>query len=85
MRAFNYSPRYANAVRVLNRLLDKEFLSAEEIRLYDDQGRVIEYINNRLLVPVLSMKISRDGEYVRVWYLSQEAIDDYYNRREYQF
>ncbi|HCX4191983.1 hypothetical protein [Escherichia coli] len=74
MRAFNYSPRYANAVRVLNRLLDKEFLSAEEIRLYDDQGRVIEYINNRLLVPVLSMKISRDGEYVRVWYLSQDDL-----------
>ncbi|MBM0997889.1 hypothetical protein JQN41_24375, partial [Escherichia coli] len=56
---------------------DKEFLSAEEIRLYDDQERVIEYINNRALVPVLSMKISRDGAYGRGWYLKQEAIDDY--------
>ena len=44
MRAFNYSPRYANAVRVLNRLLDKEFLSAEEIRLYDDFF-IVEYEN----------------------------------------
>lgn len=85
MRAFNYSTRHANAVHVLNRLLDKEQLAAEEIRVYDDQGRVIEFINNKLLVPVERMKVKRGDEYVRVWYLSDKTISDFYNAREQQY
>jgi hypothetical protein len=84
MRALRYSARHANAVHVLERLLKKEQLAADEIRMYDDQGRVIEYINNKLLVPVDRMKVKRDEEYVRVWFLSDKTINDYYNDRDKQ-
>lgn len=85
MNASNYSARHANAVHVLDRLLKKEQLDAEQIRAYDDQGRVIEHINNKLLVPVERKKVQRDEEYVRVWYLSDETIDDFYHNRDQQF
>jgi len=84
MKAFNYTSRHANAANVLERLLRKEQLDAEQIRLYDDQGRVIEYINNRLLVPVSRIKIQRGDDVVRVWYLTDETINDYYHDRERQ-
>jgi len=84
MRASNFSARHANAVHVLERLLKKEQLDAEQIRVYDDQGRVIEHINNKLMVPVERKKIQRDNVYVRVWYLSDETIDNFYHNREQQ-
>lgn len=84
MRAFNYSTRYVNALHVLERFLDKEQLDAEQIRAYDDQGRVIEFINNKLLVPVERMKVQRGDEYVRVWYLTDKTISDFHNAREEQ-
>lgn len=85
MRAFNYSTRYVNALHVLERFLDKEQLDAEQIRAYDDQGRVIEFINNKLLVPVERMKVQRGKEYVRVWYLTDKTICDFHNAREQQY
>lgn len=84
MKAFKYSARHANAIHVLERLLDKEQLDADEIRAYDDQGRVIEYINNKLLVPVDRMKVKRGEEYIRVWYLSNKTIHDYFHDRDRQ-
>lgn len=84
MSALRYSTRHANAVHVLERLLNREQLAADEIRMYDDQGRVIEYINNKLLVPVERTKVMRDEEYVRVWFLSDKTISDYYNARDKQ-
>lgn len=84
MRAFNYSARYANAIHVLERLLNRELLTADQIRAYDDQGRVIEYINNKLLVPVERKKVKRGDVFVRVWYLSDETIFGYYNERDQQ-
>lgn len=85
MKAFNYSTRHANAVHVLNRLLNKETLTADQIREYDDQGRVIEYINNKLLVPVDRMKVQKGDESVRVWYLTDKTISDYCNNRSRQY
>jgi len=85
MRAFTYSTRYVNALHVLERFLDKEQLDAEQIRAYDDQGRVIEFINNKLLVPVERMKVQRGDEYVRVWYLTDKTISDFHNSREEQY
>lgn len=85
MKAFNYSTRHANAVHVLNRLLNKETLTADQIREYDDQGRVIEYINNKLLVPVDRMKVQKGDESVRVWYLTDKTISDYCNSRSRQY
>ncbi len=85
MKAFNYSTRHANAVHVLNRLLNKETLTADQIREYDDQGRVIEYINNKLLVPVDRMKVQKGDESVRVWYLTDKTINDYCNNRSSQY
>lgn len=85
MRAFHYSARHANAVHVLERLLNKEQLEADQIRVYDDQGRVIEYINNKLLVPVERMKVKRGDEHVRLWYLSDQTINDFYYNREQQY
>jgi len=85
MRAFNYSARHANAIHVLERLLNKEALEADQIRAYDDQGRVIEYINNKLLVPVDRMKVKKGEEYVRVWYLTDKTISDYSNNRDRQY
>jgi len=84
MRDFKYSVRHANAIHVLERLLNKELLDAEQIRLYDDQGRVIDYINNRLFVPVQRMKVQRNDKFIRVWYLTDEAINDFYYNREMQ-
>lgn len=85
MKAFNYSTRHANAIHVLNRLLNKETLTADQIREYDDQGRVIEYINNKLLVPVDRMKVQNGDESVRVWYLTDKTISDYCNNRSGQY
>ncbi|EBT5172100.1 hypothetical protein [Kluyvera ascorbata] len=85
MSAFRYSARHANAIHVLERLLNKELLGADQIRVYDDQGRVIEYINNKLLVPVERMKVKRGDEHVRVWYLTDQTINDFYYNREQQY
>ncbi|CAH6277231.1 hypothetical protein AI3057V1_5177 (plasmid) [Citrobacter freundii] len=85
MSAFRYSARHANAVHVLERLLNKEQLGAHQIRVYDDQGRVIEYINNKLLVPVERMKIKCGDEHMRVWYLTDQTINDFYYNREQQY
>jgi hypothetical protein len=85
MKAFKFSTRYVNALHVLERFLDKEQLDAEQIRTYDDQGRVIEFINNKLLVPVERMKVQRGEEYVHVWYLTDKTIGDFHNAREQQY
>ncbi|MMZ66143.1 hypothetical protein D1872_286150 [compost metagenome] len=65
--------------------MNKEQLEADQIRVYDDQGRVIEYINNKLLVPVERMKVKRGDEHVRVWYLTDKTINDFYYDREQQY
>lgn len=85
MKAFKYSTRHVNSLKVLDRLLSGEWLSAEDIRMYDDQGRVIEYINNKLLVPVSRTRIIKGDQNVRAWYLTDQTIDDYYSDRENQY
>jgi len=84
MKAIKYSLRHANAVHVLDRFLNGECLTADEIRMYDDQGRVIEYINNKLLVPVSRTRIKQEDEYIRAWYLNDKDISDYHYDRERQ-
>ncbi|ELF6481519.1 hypothetical protein RA802_003041 [Vibrio fluvialis] len=74
--------RTQDAVTVLKHMLAGKRYSKRQLSRHtpEDSGRIINYIRNKLLVPVFCDK--SDGE--ARWYITEKERYRYYNQREQQ-